>query len=271
MSEEAQEYRGTRIIVRFDGAKCIHSRHCVLDQPQVFRANVSGPWIAPDSGSVEGVVQVAHACPSGAITYERLEAENGIFWPCPGEGHPGTPRLFEPGSWNPVAKGAGPFYFPDGKARFNVAEYSPPAEVVDADYPVILTTGRVISQFLSGTQTRRIGPLVDQYPEPVVEMHPRLAARLGVRNGEPVRVVSRRGEMTLDALVVRTIRPDTVFIPYHWAEEQSANRLTLRALDPTSKIPEFKVCAVRVEKAPAPAGRPRPIPLRVISGEGATS
>jgi CDGSH-type Zn-finger protein/uncharacterized Fe-S cluster protein YjdI len=73
MSDDVQEYRGSRIIVQFDGAKCIHSRHCVLDQPDVFRANVPGPWISPDSGSVEGIVQVAHACPSGAITYERLD------------------------------------------------------------------------------------------------------------------------------------------------------------------------------------------------------
>ena len=89
------------------------------------------------------------------ITYEKIEANNGVFWPCPTEDHPGTPRLFEPGSWNPIAKGAGPFYFPDGKARFNVAAYRPPAEDVDEEYPVILTTGRVVSQFLSGTQTRR--------------------------------------------------------------------------------------------------------------------
>ena len=78
-----------------------------------------------------------------------------------------APRLFEPGSWNPVAKGAGPFYFPDGKARFHAIYYEPPTEDVDADYPVILTTGRVVSMFLSGNQTRRIGPLVDQYPEPL--------------------------------------------------------------------------------------------------------
>jgi assimilatory nitrate reductase catalytic subunit len=106
------------------------------------------------------------------ITYEKIDRQFGVFWPCPSEDHPGTPRLFEPGSWNPIAKGAGPFYFPDGKARFNVAEYRPPAEEVDAEYPIILTTGRVVSHYLSGTQTRRIGPLVDQYPEPRVELHP---------------------------------------------------------------------------------------------------
>ncbi len=98
------------------------------------------------------------------VTYEKIDRQNGVFWPCPSDDHAGTPRLFEAGSWNPIAKGAGPFYFPDGRARFNVAEYTPPAEDTDEEYPIILTTGRVVSQYLSGTQTRRIGPLVDQYP-----------------------------------------------------------------------------------------------------------
>jgi len=126
--------------------------------------------------------------------------------------------------------------------------YRPPAEVVDDDYPVWLTTGRVVSQYLSGTQTRRIGPLVEQYPEPLCEMHPRLAERLGVRSGDVVRVTSRRGSMTLPASVVETIRPDTVFIPYHWPGARAANQLTQRALDPLSKIPEYKVSAVRVDR-----------------------
>ncbi|HEX7117954.1 MAG TPA: molybdopterin oxidoreductase family protein [Longimicrobiales bacterium] len=186
------------------------------------------------------------------ITYEKIERQGGVFWPCYDEDHPGTPRLFEPGSWNPVAKGAGPFYFPDGKARFNATPYTPPAEDVDADYPVILTTGRVITQFLSGTQTRRIGPLIDYYPEPKVEMHPRLAERLGIADGEWTTVESRRGAVTLRAHVVKTIRPDTVFVPYHWAGRKRINLLTIAAQDPISKIPEFKVCAVRLRKADAP-------------------
>ncbi len=186
------------------------------------------------------------------ITYEKLEQQYGVFWPCPADDHPGTPRLFEPGSWNPVARGAGPFYFPDGKARFNVARYTPPAEETDADYPVILTTGRVVSQFLSGTQTRRIGPLIDQYPEPRIEIHPRLAGPLGLTDGDWATVESRRGSCTLRAQVVQTIRPDTIFIPYHWPGGKSANQLTISAQDPISKIPEYKVCAVRVKKAAAP-------------------
>jgi assimilatory nitrate reductase catalytic subunit len=201
------------------------------------------------------------------ITYERIEEENGVFWPCPSEDHPGTPRLFEPGSENPVARGAGPFYFPDGKARFVVAAYRPPAEDVDEEFPVILTTGRVVSQFLSGTQTRRIGPLVDQYPEPRIEIHPRLADRYGIADGGWATVESRRGSVCLRAEVVTTIRPDTIFIPYHWAGPDSVNRVTIAAQDPVSKIPEFKVCAVRISRAAAPAGRSA-LPVLPASGGG---
>ena len=185
----------------------------------------------------------------------------GVFWPCysddPRTGaaidHAGTPRLFEPGSYNPVAKGSGPFYFADGKARFNVADYRPPVDDVSDEYPLFLTTGRVVSQFLSGTQTRRIGPLVNQYPEPRIEMHPRLAARLGIGDDEWATAETRRGAITLRAMVVTTIRPDTIFIPYHWPGDKSANRLTVAAQDPISKIPQYKVCGCRVRKGEAPA------------------
>jgi assimilatory nitrate reductase catalytic subunit len=202
------------------------------------------------------------------ITYEKIERQMGVFWPCPDTDaagnptdHPGTPRLFEPGSWNPVAKGAGPFYFPDGKARFHAIRYEPPTEDVDADYPVILTTGRVVSMFLSGTQTRRIGPLVDQYPEPLLELHPVLARDSAIADGDWVVVESRRGRLTIRCQVVATIRPDVVFVPYHWAGAKSVNLATIAAQDPVSKIPEYKVCAVRIRKADAPpeyAGRLEP-------------
>ena len=194
------------------------------------------------------------------ITYDKIEQQMGVFWPCysndPETGqpidHPGTPRLFEPGSYNPVARGTGPFYFPDGRARFNVAEYRPPVDDAGDEYPIYLTTGRVVSQFLSGTQTRRIGPLVKQYPEPRIEMHPRLAATLGIEDGDWATAETRRGTLTLRAMVVTTIRPDTIFIPYHWAGEKSANQLTVAAQDPISKIPQYKVCGCRVRKADGP-------------------
>ena len=175
------------------------------------------------------------------MTYERIEQNMGLFWPCPAPEHPGTPRLFE----------GGKFHHPDGKAKFHAYEYRPPAEDVDAEFPIFYTTGRVVSQYLSGTQTRRIGALVDQYPEPLCEMHPLLAAKFGIQDRDLVKVTTRRGDMTLPAQVVKTIRPDTIFIPYHWAGNKAANQLTNRALDPISKIPEFKVCACKIEKAAA--------------------
>jgi assimilatory nitrate reductase catalytic subunit len=186
------------------------------------------------------------------ITYEKIEQQLGVFWPCPSAEHQGTPRLFEEGSWNPIAKGQGRFYFPDGKARFLVAPYTPPAEDVDAEFPIILTTGRVVSQYLSGAQTRRIGPLVDQYPEPRIEMHPLLAEKLFIKDGEWARIEGRRGVCTLRVQIVTTIRPDTIFVPYHWAGFKSINRLTIAAQDPISKIPEYKVCAVRVLRQSGP-------------------
>ncbi len=186
------------------------------------------------------------------ISYEKIERQCGIFWPCPHNDHAGTPRLFEPGSWNPIAQGAGPFYFSDGRARMHVAPYTPPAEDVDEEFPVILTSGRVVSQYLSGTQTRRIGPLVDQYPEPRIEMHPQLARQHGIADGDWVRIESRRGTCTLRAQVVATIRPDTIFVPYHWGGAKSINQVTIAAQDPISKIPEFKVCAVRLVRQYGP-------------------
>jgi assimilatory nitrate reductase catalytic subunit len=173
------------------------------------------------------------------MSYERIEHEMGIFWPCPAPNHPGTPRLFA----------GGRFAHPDGRAKFHAFPYRPPAEEVDAEYPIFFTSGRVVSQYLSGTQTRRIGMLVDQYPEPLCEIHPHLAERLGIADSDRVRVSTRRGQIEVPAQIVKTIRPDTVFIPYHWPGKKAANQITNRALDPISKIPEFKVCACKVEKA----------------------
>ena len=177
------------------------------------------------------------------ITWERIEQEMGVFWPCPDLNHPGTVRLFEDGR----------FWHPDNKAHFQVTEYRPSGDPVGPDYPVYLTTGRVVSQYLSGTQTRRIGPLVDLYPEPKCEIHPKLAEQYGIRDGDWMKVNTRRNEVVLQAMVVKTIRPDTVFIPYHWPGRRSANRLTHRTIDPRSKIPEFKVSACRIEKTSPPA------------------
>ncbi|MCX4880627.1 MULTISPECIES: molybdopterin oxidoreductase family protein [unclassified Streptomyces] len=203
------------------------------------------------------------------ITYRRLAEENGVFWPCPaaepgtgmpeagtgttgtgtseaGAGrseagvsdgpHPGTPRLF-----------LDRFATPDGRARFAAVSHRASAEEPDEEYPVLLTTGRVVAQYQSGAQTRRVAELNAAAPGPFVELHPRLAARLGAAEGDPVAVVSRRGRAVAPARITTAIRPDTVFMPFHWPGEGRANTLTNPALDPTSRMPEFKTCAVRLE------------------------
>ncbi|MFF9041713.1 molybdopterin oxidoreductase family protein [Streptomyces sp. NPDC014892] len=181
------------------------------------------------------------------ITYRRLAEENGVFWPCPTpvsapdpapvpDVHPGTPRLF-----------LDRFATEDGRARFAPVSHRAAAEEPDAEYPVLLTTGRVVAQYQSGAQTRRVDELNAAAPGPFVELHPRLAERLGAAEGDPVAVVSRRGRAVAPARITTAIRPDTVFMPFHWPGEGRANTLTNPALDPTSRMPEFKTCAVRVE------------------------
>lgn len=177
------------------------------------------------------------------ISYRRIREEDGVFWPCPepAEGaaaHPGSPRLF-----------LERFATPDGRARFVPVVHRGPAEETDAAYPVVLTTGRVVAQYQSGAQTRRVDELNAAAPGAFVELHPRLAERIGVAEGERVAVVSRRGRAVAPARITTTIRPDTVFMPFHWPGEGRANTLTNPALDPVSRMPEFKTCAVRVEPA----------------------
>ncbi|MFJ2738705.1 molybdopterin oxidoreductase family protein [Streptomyces sp. NPDC087440] len=186
------------------------------------------------------------------IDYARIGAENGVFWPCPagedGAVHPGTPRLF-----------LDRFATPDGRARFADVSHRPAGEEPDADYPLHLTTGRVLAQYQSGAQTRRTPELNRAAPGAFVELHPRLAARLGVAEGERVTLTSRRGRATAPARITTAIRPDTVFMPFHWPGEGRANSLTNAALDPQSRMPEFKVCAVRAERAtPTAAGTKGP-------------
>ncbi|MFD0591278.1 molybdopterin oxidoreductase family protein [Catellatospora coxensis] len=132
--------------------------------------------------------------------------------------------------------------------------WHPPADPYDDTYPMTLTTGRTVAHFLSGNQTRRLGGLVEQTPRPWVEVHP----SHGFSNGDAVTVVTRRGSATFPALVTEAIRPDTVFVPYHWPYPVAANELTIDALDPRSKIPEYKVCACRIEAATAVTAVPAP-------------
>jgi assimilatory nitrate reductase catalytic subunit len=185
------------------------------------------------------------------ISYDKIRANSGVFWPCPSPEHPGTPRLFATGSVDGDRFAPPPgFFTSDGRARFHDAGHRDPGEVPDSAYPVYLTTGRVMAHYQSGTQTRRIGRLVEMASEPLLEIHPRLALRHKIADGDRVSVTTRRGEASFRVRFAPGMREDTVFAPFHWGGRQSANRLTNPALDEISRMPEFKVCAARLERVP---------------------
>ncbi len=175
------------------------------------------------------------------ISYERIDRDEGVFWPCPArvEGHeqPDTPRLF-----------LDRFATDDGRARFHAVAHRPAGEEPDQEFPLFLTTGRVMGHYQSGTQTRRVQSLSRERPRAFVELNPALAQAHGIADGEMVRVQSRRGAGEFEARVTATIRRDTLFIPFHWGGAQCANVLTNPELDPISKMPEFKLCAAKIEK-----------------------
>ncbi|MDT5217905.1 MAG: assimilatory nitrate reductase catalytic subunit [Mycobacterium sp.] len=172
------------------------------------------------------------------ISYDRIAAQDGVFWPCPSPEYPDTSRMF-----------LEDFPTPDRRAHFHAVEHRTPAELPDDEFPYYLTTGRLLGQYQSGTQTRRVSKLVQAEPEPVIEMHPTLARRLGARGGDKIRLRTRRGEVVMIARTVSGIRPDTVFAPFHWGDAACINRLTNPELDPHSRMPSFKVCAVAVTRA----------------------
>jgi formate dehydrogenase alpha subunit len=169
----------------------------------------------------------------GGISYERLE-DGGLQWPCPSEDHPGTCILHTN-------------IFVRGKGRFMPLKYTPPAEMPDEDYPLILSTGRSLYHFHTGTMTRKVVGLNIIEPEAAVEMNPEDASRLGIAQGDKVKISSRRGEVIVKAKVTDSFPPGVVFMTFHFAES-AANIITNPKLDPVSKIPELKVAAVRVEK-----------------------
>ena len=171
-----------------------------------------------------------------AITWERLDAGAALHWPCTVERPDGTPRLF-----------LDRFGTRDGRASFVTVDHRGPAERDDADYPLVATTGRVLAHYQSGAQTRLVDELVEAAGPMFVEIHPETAEAAGIADGAEVTVVSRRGRTVAVARLRADMRPDTVFLPFHWAGDGSANRLTNPALDPTSRMPEFKACAVRLE------------------------
>jgi assimilatory nitrate reductase catalytic subunit len=171
------------------------------------------------------------------INHARIEQEQGVFWPCRSDDAAGDRRLFRDA-----------FPTPTGRARFHPVAHLDPAELPDDEYPLYLTTGRLLGHYQSGNQTRRVARLQQMAPLPTAQMHPSTARRHGLANGTDVTLVTRRGSARMSVEIVTGIREDTVFVPFHWGGEGSANRLTNPALDPISRMPEFKVCAVRLER-----------------------
>jgi predicted molibdopterin-dependent oxidoreductase YjgC len=178
--------------------------------------------------------EIASVTPSyGGISYHRLET-CGLQWPCPTSDHPGTPILHAT-------------QFACGLGKFSPLQYRPSAELPDDDYPLLLTTGRSLYHFHTGTMTRKVAGLNTIEPEGEVEINPQDADTLQISTGDKVKVISRRGEVVTKARVTEINPPNVVYMTFHFAES-AANVLTNKALDPVAKIPEFKVCSVRVEK-----------------------
>ena len=171
----------------------------------------------------------------GGMTYERLEGQ-GLQWPCPTPEHPGTPFLHNRGN------------FARGKGLFHAIDYKPPAEVTDADYPFWMTTGRIFSQYHTGTMTRKSKALDMEVPVGFLEINPADASALDLKDGHKVKISSRRGAIETRVMITDRVEEGVVFMPFHF-EEANVNKLTNPAMDPIAKIPELKVCAVKLEKA----------------------
>jgi formate dehydrogenase major subunit/formate dehydrogenase alpha subunit len=198
-------------------------------------AAMGHPMEYPDSRAI--MEEIRQTTPSYAgISYERIE-EVGIHWPCPNPEHPGTPILHRE-------------QFTCGRGKFHAIDFKPPAEETDPEYPLLLTTGRLLYQYHTGTMTMRTAGLNERAPECFVEIAAQDAARYGLQDGDAVTVRSRRGAITTRARVSPKAVGGTLFIPFHYAVA-AANRLTNAALDPVCGIPEFKVCAVTLAKEAA--------------------
>ena len=184
--------------------------------------------------TVQIMAEINALTPSYAgITHARLESGQGLQWPCPSADHPGTPILHTK-------------QFARGRGRFMPIDHIPPAERPDDEYPMILSTGRVLYHWHGGEMSRRAKGLLEIYPKPLIEVNQEDAARLGLNGHKRIRVTSRRGSIEAEALVTDCVPPGMVYANFHFPEA-SANQLTIAALDPVSKIPEYKVCAVKVE------------------------
>ena len=225
-----------------------------------------GAWF-PSSDPTEVFDELRQASAGGpadyrGISYERIRAGDGVFWPCPDQAHPGTPRLFVDG-----------FPTASGRARFHAIRHAGPGRGSPTSaIRCILTTGRVLAHYQSGTQTRRIAEL-----QALALSRSRSSTRRprhgsASPTGGEIALTTRRGTTRLPARLTDTIREDTVFVPFHWGGDQSINRLTNPALDPISRMPEFKVCAVKAQpvataRPESTAGRSRN-PIRVCDCNG---
>ena len=196
----------------------------------------------------------------GGVTHERVDAEGGLQWPCWDEDHPGTKRLY-----------ADEFDTDDGLAHLHAVGFSEPAETPDEAYPFTLTTGRVLYQYHTGTMTHRSEGIMEYTPSDFVEIHPETAAEHGIESGDPVRVESERGAITVPAQVTDRVGPDTVFAPIHFADS-AVNRLTdEERLDPDAATPEFKVSAVRIAPADDDSAAPTPTACETSPDDAGTS
>ncbi len=204
-------------------------------QQRLGSGTAEAPYAGWDYAAPEEIMrEIAALTPSyGGMDYARIEAK-GLQWPCPTSNHPGTSVLH-------VGK------FSRGLGHFSAVEWLPPAEQPDDEYPLVLTTGRVLYHFHGGTMTRRAPGLEEIYPEALVEVHPLDARSLGIHDGDMIRVISRRGQITAKAQVIERTVPGVVFTTFHF-KEAAGNLLTIAALDPVAKIPEYKACAVRIER-----------------------
>ncbi|OGO07590.1 MAG: hypothetical protein A2Y92_05545 [Chloroflexi bacterium RBG_13_57_8] len=169
----------------------------------------------------------------GGMQFDRLEESYGLQWPCRTRQDPGTPTLH-----------VGTFSC--GLGRFHAVEYRPPAETTSPEYPLLLTTGRILEHYHTGSMTRRTKVLNDMFPNGSLDIHPEDATKLGIREGEILSVASKRGRIDVPAHITDKVAPGLAFMAFHW-KESPANRLTNAALDPTAKIPEFKVSAIKAE------------------------
>jgi predicted molibdopterin-dependent oxidoreductase YjgC len=204
-------------------------RHGRPDQAATWAAYASTAAIAAELAAVTPIYR--------GVLPERLTGA-GLVWPCPAPDHPGTPTLHTT-------------TFTRGRGAFHAASAQPPAEEPDAEFPLVLTTGRILYQYHTGTMTRRSQPLDWREPRGYAEINARDAAAAGLRDGGPVVIRGRRGQVRTQARLSERVPPGTVFLSFHW-KEAPANLLTQDfALDPLAKIPEYKICAVRLENPSA--------------------